>query len=61
MLLDSGSIDEVHAFIAPRLTGGAGPSPIAGRGAGAMDRSAPLYRCQVELLGEDVYMRGRLR
>jgi diaminohydroxyphosphoribosylaminopyrimidine deaminase/5-amino-6-(5-phosphoribosylamino)uracil reductase len=61
MLLDSGSIDEVHAFIAPRLTGGAGPSPIAGRGAGAMDQSAPLHRCQVELLGEDVYMRGRLR
>jgi diaminohydroxyphosphoribosylaminopyrimidine deaminase/5-amino-6-(5-phosphoribosylamino)uracil reductase len=58
-LFDSHSIDEVHAFIAPKLVGG-GPSPIAGHGVEFMKDARQLRGCVVEQLGSDVYLHGRL-
>ncbi len=38
-LLDGGQIDEIHAFLAPKLLGGAtAPSPVAGEGIGQIAR-----------------------
>jgi len=60
-LLDAGMIDEVHAFIAPKLIGGQGsPGPIAGNGLAAMSEAVPLMRPTIEQLDADVYVRGRL-
>jgi diaminohydroxyphosphoribosylaminopyrimidine deaminase/5-amino-6-(5-phosphoribosylamino)uracil reductase len=58
-LFDAHSIDEVHAFVAPKLVGG-GPSPIAGHGVELMKDARQLRGCVVEQLGSDVYLYGRL-
>jgi diaminohydroxyphosphoribosylaminopyrimidine deaminase/5-amino-6-(5-phosphoribosylamino)uracil reductase len=59
-LFDSHSIDEVHAFIAPKLVGGAGPGAIAGRGIASMSEAVQLSGLCVEQLGSDLYLHGRL-
>ena len=59
-LLDAGEIDEVHAFIAPKLIGGAGPSPLRGDGRALMADALRLATPKVETIGEDVYVRGRV-
>lgn len=59
-LLDAREIDEVHAFIAPRLVGGHGPSPIAGHGHATINEALTLVNPQVEQLGPDLYIHGRL-
>ncbi|MFZ5832508.1 MAG: RibD family protein, partial [Planctomycetota bacterium] len=60
-LFDGGWIDEVHAFIAPKLIGGAAaPAPFAGMGIGQMDGAKKLRSIHLERCGEDVYLRGRV-
>jgi diaminohydroxyphosphoribosylaminopyrimidine deaminase/5-amino-6-(5-phosphoribosylamino)uracil reductase len=59
-LLDARTIDEVHAFIAPRLVGGLGPSPTAGHGLPTMAEAVALANPQIQQLGPDVYVHGRL-
>jgi diaminohydroxyphosphoribosylaminopyrimidine deaminase / 5-amino-6-(5-phosphoribosylamino)uracil reductase len=57
---DTGMIDEVHAFIAPKLIGGAAaPSPIGGRGIEQMSDAWRLSDWEVEHIGEDVLLHGR--
>jgi len=59
MLLDLGAIDEVHAFVAPKLIGGqAAPSPIAGDGLADMSAAIQLGQLQIERLGHDLHMHG---
>jgi diaminohydroxyphosphoribosylaminopyrimidine deaminase/5-amino-6-(5-phosphoribosylamino)uracil reductase len=61
-LLDLREIDEVHAFIAPKLIGGfQAPSPIGGRGIPRMDQALPLQRVTIEQRGEDCHVHGYLR
>jgi diaminohydroxyphosphoribosylaminopyrimidine deaminase/5-amino-6-(5-phosphoribosylamino)uracil reductase len=60
-LLDSQAIDEVHAFIAPRLVGGSGLSPIAGQGVAEIKLGPVLKRYTIEQVGGDAYIHGRLR
>lgn len=58
-LLDGGWIDEVHAFIAPSLSGGAdAPSPIAGQGIELMSQAVKLCNIHVIQPGGDVYVHG---
>jgi len=60
-LFDAGQIDEVHVFIAPKLIGGtAAPSPIAGEGIDEMSRALSLDAPEVQQVGTDIYVRGRL-
>ena len=60
-LLDAGEIDEVHAFVAPRLAGGgAAPSPIGGLGVARMDAAWQLEDPQWTDLEGDLYVRGRV-
>ena len=59
---DAGQVDEVHAFIAPKLIGGdAALSPILGLGIADMHDAIQLQHRHIEQLGEDVYIRGRIR
>lgn len=58
---DGGLIDEVHAFIAPKLCGGAdAPSPIGGHGLADMTKALRLTNVRIETPGGDVYLRGRV-
>ncbi|RIK83285.1 MAG: bifunctional diaminohydroxyphosphoribosylaminopyrimidine deaminase/5-amino-6-(5-phosphoribosylamino)uracil reductase RibD [Planctomycetota bacterium] len=59
-MFDAGLIDEVHAFIAPKLVGGLfAKPPIAGAGRALLDEAARLGNVEVQQVGEDVYIRGR--
>ncbi len=61
-LHDTNRIDEVHAFIAPKLVGGqASPTPIGGQGLPAIPERASLIDPHVELLDGDVYLHGRVQ
>ena len=61
-MLDLGEIAEFHAFIAPKLIGGAAaPSPIAGRGLAKMADARTLDDVQWRQLGDDLYLTGRVK
>ena len=60
-LWDLGAIDEVHAFLAPKLVGGQGaPSPFAGLGLADMQAALSLQTPIVEFIEPDVYVHGRV-
>jgi diaminohydroxyphosphoribosylaminopyrimidine deaminase/5-amino-6-(5-phosphoribosylamino)uracil reductase len=60
-LFDARVVDEVHAFIAPRIVGGAALSPVAGLGRPTLSEAFQLHQRHVEQLGDDVYIQGRLK
>ena len=61
-LLDLDQIDEVHAFIAPKLVGGAAATPaIQGTGVDLLARAVLLDTTSVERCGDDVYVHARVR
>jgi diaminohydroxyphosphoribosylaminopyrimidine deaminase/5-amino-6-(5-phosphoribosylamino)uracil reductase len=56
---DIRAIDEVHAFIAPKLVGGKeAPSPIAGQGVADMARAQHLVDVEINVLEGDVHVHG---
>jgi diaminohydroxyphosphoribosylaminopyrimidine deaminase/5-amino-6-(5-phosphoribosylamino)uracil reductase len=58
-LMELEEIDEVHAFIATKLVGGAtAPTPIAGPGLARMEDARQLEQVEVEVLEGDIYVRG---
>ena len=60
-LFDEGLIDEVHAFVCPKLCGGLNaPSPVEGLGREQMERAMALNNIQIQALGTDVYVHGRV-
>jgi len=60
-LLDAGQIDEVHVFIAPKLIGGAAAGgPIAGEGIAQMAEALRIDPPELEQVGTDIYLRGRV-
>jgi diaminohydroxyphosphoribosylaminopyrimidine deaminase/5-amino-6-(5-phosphoribosylamino)uracil reductase len=60
-LLDLDQIDEVHAFIAPKLIGGAEASgPVGGNGIERMAQAVKLSAPRIEQCGGDVYLHGRI-
>jgi diaminohydroxyphosphoribosylaminopyrimidine deaminase/5-amino-6-(5-phosphoribosylamino)uracil reductase len=60
-LLDASQVDEVHAFIAPKLIGAAdAPSAFAGAGLTTMADALQLAAPRIEQCGVDVYVHGRI-
>lgn len=60
-LFDQQAIDEVHAFIAPKLIGGElAPSPVGGSGLAEMGNASRLRNSVMEVIEGDVYVRGRV-
>jgi diaminohydroxyphosphoribosylaminopyrimidine deaminase/5-amino-6-(5-phosphoribosylamino)uracil reductase len=58
--LDAREIDEVHAFIAPKLIGGGDAiTAIAGTGVGSIPDAVELRNLQVEQISDDIYVQGR--
>jgi len=61
-LWDARLIDEVHAFIAPKLVGGlAAPSPIGGTGLPQIPQTANLENQSVQLLKDNILLNGFVR
>ena len=59
--MTGGHIDEVHAFIAPTLVGGQhAKSPIAGQGVSRIIDGTKLSGMNVEKLGDNIYVSGRV-
>ena len=56
---DAGAIDEVWAFVAPKLVGGGGPSPVGGTGLMRMSEAAGWGELEVTKCGADVWLRAR--
>jgi diaminohydroxyphosphoribosylaminopyrimidine deaminase/5-amino-6-(5-phosphoribosylamino)uracil reductase len=60
-LVDTGQIDEVHVFLAPRIVGGtAALSPIGGLGIGSLAKALKLDEMQSEQCGPDLHIHGRI-
>jgi len=56
----AGVIDEVYAFVAPKIFGGsAAPSPVGGAGITTLDDALQLTDVRVETLGDDILIHGR--
>ena len=59
---DAQCIDEVHAFIAPKLIGGESAIPVfGGEGLATMSLAALLESPVIQIFGQDTYIRGRTR
>jgi diaminohydroxyphosphoribosylaminopyrimidine deaminase/5-amino-6-(5-phosphoribosylamino)uracil reductase len=57
---DAGEVDEVHAFISPRIIGGAkATAAVAGQGCDLISRAFLLREPQVANIEGDIYVRGR--
>jgi diaminohydroxyphosphoribosylaminopyrimidine deaminase/5-amino-6-(5-phosphoribosylamino)uracil reductase len=57
--LDAREIDEVHVFLAPRLTGGAeAKTPVAGVGVERVADALTLAEWHAEMIEGDVYLHG---
>ena len=61
-LRDAQHIDEIHAFIAPKIIGGArAPSPLSGAGADGMKEVFALEDVRLEQLDAgDLYLRANV-
>lgn len=60
--LTAGLIDEVFAFIAPKLIGGAeAKTPIEGQGFPLMSQAIPLSDVKTETIGPDILIRGIIK
>ena len=58
-LLDLDDVDEVHAYLAPKLIGGASSSsPVAGIGIEKMSEALQLKDIEITQLGEDIRICG---
>lgn len=56
---DAGEIDEIHAFMAPKLFGGSGAlSPIGGLGIADLNEALSLAEWSAERLGDDLLIHG---
>ncbi|NDD65283.1 MAG: hypothetical protein EBZ36_15105, partial [Acidobacteria bacterium] len=56
-LNDLALIDQIQAYIAPKLVGGAGaPGPLAGKGVAIMAEARPFDLRRVERYGDDLLL-----
>lgn len=60
-LFDLDLVDEIHAFIAPKIVGGSSDTPVEGRGVASIALARPLAGLAIEQSGEDAYLHGRIR
>jgi diaminohydroxyphosphoribosylaminopyrimidine deaminase / 5-amino-6-(5-phosphoribosylamino)uracil reductase len=56
---DRGEIDEIHAFIAPKIIGGsAAPTPVGGRGVAELIQAWTAAEWDSQRLGNDLLIHG---
>jgi diaminohydroxyphosphoribosylaminopyrimidine deaminase / 5-amino-6-(5-phosphoribosylamino)uracil reductase len=60
-LFDAGLVDECHVFVAPMIVGGSdAPAAVAGRGVELVAQATMLGDVEIQHVGDDVYLRGRV-
>lgn len=59
-LLDQDLLDELAVFVAPKVVGGTGRSPLTGEGVSKMAQAINLLQSSHQVLGPDVLIRGRV-
>lgn len=58
---EAGAVDEVWAFIAPKIIGGqTAPGPIGGMGFGKLQDALELENIETQQLGSDLFIRGNV-
>ena len=58
---DLGAVDEIHAFIAPRVLGGKeAPTPVAGQGVAEMTSAIKLANVDTRIIEGDVYIHAEV-
>ncbi|MCI1327670.1 MAG: bifunctional diaminohydroxyphosphoribosylaminopyrimidine deaminase/5-amino-6-(5-phosphoribosylamino)uracil reductase RibD [Lachnospiraceae bacterium] len=55
--LRAGIVDEVRAFVAPKIFGGKAPTPVGGGGVAVPDKADRMKFCGMEQYGDDVMLR----
>ena len=60
-LLRAGLVDELHWFVAPKLLGGDGRAVLGPIGAARLADVVTLVEPEVRRMGQDLYVRGRVR
>ena len=59
--LESGIVDRVTAFIAPKIIGGAGaPAPVGGAGVTDLDQAVALDEMELKKSGQDIMIEARI-
>jgi diaminohydroxyphosphoribosylaminopyrimidine deaminase / 5-amino-6-(5-phosphoribosylamino)uracil reductase len=58
--LAAGAIDRIAWFVAPKLVGGRGATPLAGLGVASMEEAVALRGATVRHVGEDLLIEGDL-
>lgn len=59
--MEAGIVDEVVSFIAPKIIGGRGVSPVGGEGVENIKDAKILEQISVQSIGEDILVRGKVR
>lgn len=55
--LQSGIVDKIIAYIAPKIIGGrAAPTPVGGLGIELMENAIPLYGMELDKIGDDIML-----
>jgi diaminohydroxyphosphoribosylaminopyrimidine deaminase/5-amino-6-(5-phosphoribosylamino)uracil reductase len=57
-LFDAHQVDEVWAFLAPRIIGGTGPAAVAGEGVALVTQATRLREVEVSRAADDLLVRG---
>jgi len=59
--LNAGIVSKVQAYIAPKLFGGSGKSPVGGQGVLVPDEAFMLEQCSIRHIGEDILIESRVK
>jgi diaminohydroxyphosphoribosylaminopyrimidine deaminase/5-amino-6-(5-phosphoribosylamino)uracil reductase len=59
--LDADAVNEFHVYVAPKIAGGVGPSPVGGTGVDHMAKSLRVVEFTGQSSGEDLYLHGLRR
>jgi diaminohydroxyphosphoribosylaminopyrimidine deaminase/5-amino-6-(5-phosphoribosylamino)uracil reductase len=59
-LFDLNEIDEIHVFVAPRVSGGDGPSLFAGHSIEEIAAACGVDNPRIDQIGDDIYLSGRV-
>jgi diaminohydroxyphosphoribosylaminopyrimidine deaminase/5-amino-6-(5-phosphoribosylamino)uracil reductase len=60
--LETGIVDKVVTFVAPKILGGKGaPTPVGGKGIERIEEAIGLADLKVRRIGNDLLLEGRIK
>lgn len=59
-MLEAGAVQRIQAYIAPKLFGGGGKSPVEGLGVALPDQAVRLKDLRMTPVGEDLFLEGEV-